>query len=94
MIEKKFLKSINNILSDWNPIGVPDDIALDEYREYIPVILKYIEDRQQLINCLEDILVNKIGLDYHPENQVHFDDLQQLSDKLIRAYQNVRDIEQ
>lgn len=30
---------INEILSEWNPIGVPDNIVKEEYKEYIPDII-------------------------------------------------------
>ena len=34
-------KKINDILTKWNPIGVPDVIASDEYTDCIPILLRY-----------------------------------------------------
>ena len=34
-------KKINDILTKWNPIGVPDVIASDEYTDCITILLRY-----------------------------------------------------
>ena len=83
---KTIIENINIILADWNPIGVPYDIATDEYKGYIPLLLRFIENRQQLIDCLEDILINKIGLSYDPYNKQHSEDLVRVCEKLMKEY--------
>lgn len=85
-MKKKTIQNINVILAKWNPIGVDDHIADEEYKGYIPLILKFIEDRDKLEKCLEDILINKMGVGYNSNNKEHFDDMQQVCDNLIRAY--------
>lgn len=87
---KKAIENINLVLTEWNPIGVPHDIATEEYKSYIPFILQSIENRQQLMNCLEDILINKIETDYDPTNKEHSEDLEQVCDKLIQVYQKAK----
>ncbi len=87
---KKGIENINLVLTEWNPIGVPDYIATEEYKSYIPLILQSIENRQELMNCLEDILINKIEIDYDPTNEEHSEDLQQVCDKLIQVYQKAK----
>jgi hypothetical protein len=87
---KKTIENINLVLTEWNPIGVPDAIATEEYRSYIPLILQSIENQQRLMNCLEDILINKIEIDYDPTNKEHSEGLQQVCDKLIRVYQKTK----
>jgi hypothetical protein len=84
------VKSINLILAKWNPIGVPENLSLEEYKRYIPSILNVIEDRQQLINCLEDILINKLQIGYDPTNENHLESLSQVCDELIRAYRKTK----
>jgi hypothetical protein len=86
---KAIIENINQILSEWDPIGVGKTISIDEYRGYIPYILKHIENKQQLINCLEDILINKIGIDYNREDNNHYENLQNICDKLIQLYKNI-----
>ena len=34
-------KEINAILTKWNPIGVPEFIASDEYTDCIPILMRY-----------------------------------------------------
>lgn len=88
---KKIIEDINRVLVDWNPIGVPENIATEEYKGYIPLILQSIESRQQLMNCLVDILINKLELDYDPTNKEQSEDLQQVCDKLIQVYQKAKE---
>ena len=37
---------INRILAEWDPIGVGYELAIDEYRGYIPVILRFCHDKK------------------------------------------------
>ena len=60
---------INRILAEWNPIGVGYELAIDEYRDYIPVILQFCHDKKKLINYLQNILVNEMGLEYDGRNK-------------------------
>ncbi|GAB2563285.1 hypothetical protein [Spirosoma areae] len=91
-MEKTF-ENINRVLANWNPIGLPENIAIEEYKGYIPLILQSIENRQQLINCLEDMLINKLELGYDPANKEHSEDLQQICDILIKEYQKIKNLE-
>lgn len=74
---------INRILADWNPIGVPEDIANEEYQGYVSVILKSSIDNTTLMSCLEDILINKMGIDFDPKNEAHLNDLRRICNKII-----------
>ena len=64
--EKKSMKEkelkINNILSEWNPLCVDDDVLENEYRNYIPGILESIGDSCKLKCCIEGIL-QAMGID-------------------------------
>jgi hypothetical protein len=90
---KKTIENINRVLAEWNPIEIPENIVTEEYKGYIPLILQSIENRQQLMNCLEDILINKLKLDYDPTNKEHSEDLQQVCDKLIQIYRKTTNLE-
>jgi hypothetical protein len=37
---KKYIEEINQVLSEWDPIGVGGEKARDEYRGYISNIIK------------------------------------------------------
>lgn len=43
------------ILAKWDPIGVSNDMAIDEYEEY-PMILHSLSNQQELMKCLEIFL--------------------------------------
>lgn len=83
---KEVAENINRVLADWNPIGVPAKIAEDEYRGYVSDILKHIIDRRELINYFEDVLVNKMGVDYNPSDKAQLRSLHELCDKIEAAY--------
>ncbi len=83
---KKTIENINRVLVDWNPIEVPEDVAKEEYKGYIPVILQSIENHQQLLDCVVDILINSMGLDYNPMKREHLADVQAVCDRILKAY--------
>ena len=83
---KEIIEKINHILATWNPIGVDSNIALDEYKGYIPLIIKNIDDNEKLKKCLENILIGEIGVEYDPTNENHARDLRQICDRINRVY--------
>ena len=87
----EIFEKINNILAEWDPIGVGVKIASDEYRGYIPKILHFLQNRQELINYLETMLVDDIGLSYDPHNREHFEDLQKVCDNLMQVYHDSKE---
>lgn len=76
---------INQILSEWNPIGVGKNVATDEYKGYIPAILQCCNNQKELINCLQKIVVNELELTSDLNNKKLHDDLQIICDKIIQA---------
>lgn len=79
------IEKINCILALWNPIGVPQEIAKDEYKDYGSELFKYIENPDLLMNCLEDILINKLELEYDSTNEIHLQDLKDVRDNIIQV---------
>ena len=73
---------INGILAEWNPINVPEHIALSEYKRYISLILQSMESEEKLLTCLEDILTNKIELEYDSSTPLHKEDLLKVVKKI------------
>ena len=86
-------ESINRILADWNPIGVSEEIALDEYKGYIPTLMQNIENKNDLMNYLESILINKMEVGYDPKNKDHSDDLQSVCSKLLQVYHKTKNLD-
>ena len=85
---KTKLEMINRILTEWDPIGVGYELAIDEYRGYIPVILQFCHDKKKLINYLQNILVNEMGLEYDGRNKKYNTDIQLICDRIIQVYNN------
>lgn len=73
---------INKVLAEWNPIGVPDDIALLEYSSYVDEIASVIADREQLRLYLVNLVSEVIGLPYDDLNRSHRDDMDNVINKL------------
>lgn len=71
---QKIIESINHILAEWNPIDIKPEIAEEEYKSYIPLFLKFIDNKQRLEKCLENILVNKMRVTYDPSIKEHSKD--------------------
>lgn len=78
---------INEILAEWNPIGVPVGLSKAEYENYIPLIKSSMNSEKELINCLKDILINKMELDYNDSNPLHKEELKEIALKII----NIKD---
>ena len=82
---KNIFENINNILSEWDPLNVGRDIAADEYRAYVPLIVKQINSKEKLMHCLEDILINKLEVGYDKQNKEHILTLHEITDKILNV---------
>jgi hypothetical protein len=83
---------INNVLAEWNPIGVPQYIVNEEYTGYIPVIVRHLNSREELFCCLEDILTNQMGILFDKESKTDAKDLLTICDKLIKIGKSRRNV--
>jgi len=80
---KNNIEKINQVLAKWNPIGVGEDIASDEYQGYIPIILNSAKNKDNLMNCLKSIAI-KMEIGFDPQNKEHLKDIQQVCDEIIK----------
>lgn len=55
-------KIINKILAEWNPLGVPAEIAETEYSDYVDAVISNMHSKVELKSCLTQILTEKLGL--------------------------------
>lgn len=81
---KNLYDDINKILSDWNPIGVDKEIALDEYKGYIPSIINASNSEEELIICLENIL-NELELGYNSSDPIHKNEIKEVTLKIFNT---------
>lgn len=56
--------SINDILKEWNPIGVKGIDLVHEYERYIEEIIECVKKDKNLLELIEDIEGNRIGYFY------------------------------
>lgn len=80
---KTKMESINEVLAEWNPLDVPKHIAKSEYIGYVPLIIENTGNEILLFNCIEDIIINKMELEYDRDNIVQKNDLERLCKKLM-----------
>lgn len=76
---------VNQILAEWNPIGVPEGIAESEYTSYVSNVLKFRNDLEGLVKELERIVSVVIGLDYDSNNSVHREHTLTFANKIIQS---------
>lgn len=55
-------KEINAILTKWNPIGVPEFIASDEYTDCIPILMRYSSSLEAMEAGVYYVLDKYIGM--------------------------------
>ena len=74
---------INKILTEWNPLGVPEYIADVEYIDYVPIIMNNMDNIQSLCSCLEKLLIEKMGFDKKTIQKFAQGELLSISQKII-----------
>ena len=77
------IELVNELLSKWNPFYVPEEIAKSEYVGYVPIILENMVNEENLFDCLENILINKLGLEFNRSNNIRTKDLKRLCKELM-----------
>ena len=75
---------INQILAEWDPIGVGCEMACEEYIGYVPLLLQFCHDKEKMKECLLNILIHEIGIEYDVNNEKYTYDLQQTCDRIIQ----------
>jgi hypothetical protein len=76
---------VNQILAEWNPIGVPEGIADSEYTSYVSNVLKFRNDLDGLVKELERIVSVVIGLNYDSNDSEHRQHTVTFAKKIIQA---------
>ncbi|MEY2670765.1 MAG: hypothetical protein RLZZ577_1081 [Bacteroidota bacterium] len=83
---KKYIEEINQVLSEWDPNGVGEEIARDEYRGYISNIIKSSGSKDGIMKCLEKIVDElEVGFDVNDEKQNQ--DLQIVCNRIYEVLQ-------
>jgi hypothetical protein len=79
-------KIIQKILEEWNPIGVPDEIADVEYLDYIPCLIQTAhnkeETKRRLVYILRQMGYNKNLI----RNKKVQQDLEIIAQRIFKEY--------
>lgn len=84
VVYTKEYQQINDILKEWNPIGVPESVASDEYSSYIPQIIELKGSESKLLEYLENLLISVIGVEYNPKDKRHRQDVINVIERINR----------
>jgi hypothetical protein len=77
-------QAVNDYLAQWDPIGLPQDIANVEYTNYVPTIVESLTDKEKVHLCLLSFLkrlgmdVNDYSIDLDTDVSKRADDLMKL----------------
>ena len=77
--------NINNILAEWDPIGIPFSIKFDEYTSYIDPIFSLGNNKNELEKYLIHLVEDIIGLS--SDNKFQKDGIRKSVDKIIQLYE-------
>jgi hypothetical protein len=80
------ISEINGILSAWNPIEVPPEIAQVEYSSYAEPILRIGSDYDRLRAYLAETVSKTMGLGYDDSNEEHRADIETVARKILSLY--------
>jgi hypothetical protein len=81
------ISRINNILSEWDPIGIGMPMAKYEYKKYAADILSLLDDEQLLKEYVINLIKN-IGLEYDATDGSQIIEINTLIDRLKTEVNN------
>ncbi len=79
---------VNQILSEWNPIGVPEGIADSEYTMYVPNMLKFRNDYDGLVIEMKRIVNDVIGLTFDNYEESYKQETLVFAKRIIETLKN------
>jgi hypothetical protein len=79
---------VNQILAEWNPIGVPEGIADSEYTMYVPNMLKFRNDYDGLVIEMKRIVNDVIGLTFDNYEESYKQETLVFAKRIIETLKN------
>ncbi len=80
---------INSILSEWNPLDVPPQIAKKEYESYVNIFMHTASNIQEVKKELVKIIVENLGLNYSEDNAAQRCDVDSVADKITEVLNHI-----
>jgi len=79
-------EEINKVLGAWNPMPVPEFLALDEYRYYATQIVLIGCDVDKLRTYLKQLVSEKLSVGYDDANPEHRKDIERVVEELVQLF--------
>ena len=92
-MNQDILNTINTLLSEWDPIGLPKDIAEDEYMCYAQTIVHKLENNNSNNSVRDYLITILIDLSNSEEiihNKKAIDDINSLVIKIKQVYRELQ----
>ena len=86
-MKPKLEDDINRVLGAWNPIPVPEFLALDEYRYYASQIVLIGNNFDKLSAYLKEIASERMGLGYNDNIPEHRADIEKVARDLVHVFE-------
>ena len=89
-MNQDILNTINTLLSESDPIGLPKDIAEDEYMCYAQTIVHKLENNNSVRDYLITILIDLSNSEEIIHNKKAIDDINSLVIKIKQVYRELQ----
>ena len=65
-LNENLFAQVNAVLAEWNPIGVPEGLAADEYRSYVSVLVEGWYRTRDVEPAMVWVYTQPMGYDVNP----------------------------
>ncbi|UOQ79222.1 hypothetical protein MUN84_22560 (plasmid) [Hymenobacter sp. 5516J-16] len=65
-LTEDLFSQVNAVLAEWNPIGVPEGTAEDEYQSYVPFLVESWNLSQDVEPAMVWVYTQPLGYDVNP----------------------------
>jgi hypothetical protein len=65
-LTENLFSQVNAVLAEWNPIGVPEGTAEDEYQDYVAVLLEAWNRSGDVESAMVWVYTQPLGYDVNP----------------------------
>jgi len=83
-------QKVSSVLASWNPIGVPAEIAREEYESYVEPIITIGNNPQVLKSYVKKLVSETMGLDYSDENAGNRAEIDAFVRELVEIFEQER----
>ena len=79
-------EEVGKVLGAWNPLSVPEFLALDEYRYYATQVASIGGNADGLRTYLKQLVGEKLSVGYDDANPEHRKDIERVVEELVQLF--------